>query len=274
LGHSFSKAYFDGKFAAGGFDDCRFENFPLEDISELAAVMEEHPDLCGFSVTIPYKREIIPWLDEISHEAGKIGAVNCVRVERDKAGGPGGPDMREAEMLKAGGQETQKVSEVRKVPGVRLSGHNTDAHGFRVGLEKLIGGERPRALVLGTGGASRAVRHVLESVGIEYRMVSRSPGAGSEGSPATMIYEELTPEIIAEHKLIVNTTPLGTFPLTEGRPAIPYDGIGPGHRLYDLVYNPAVTAFMAEGERRGARTLNGETMLHAQAEEAWKIWNQ
>lgn len=234
MGHSLSKVYFEEKFAALGLGDCRFEKFELEDIGALEEVLERLEDeLKGFCVTIPYKKDIMSRLDEISEEALSIGAVNCVRV--------------------AGG---------------RLSGYNTDAHGFRVGLERLLGGARPKALMLGTGGASCAVRWVLERIGIEYRMVSRSGGEGLS------TYEELTPEIIDAHRLIVNTTPLGTFPAVEGKPDLPYDAMGKGHYLYDLVYNPAMTAFLAEGARRGAATMNGETMFRAQAEKNWTIWTQ
>ncbi len=236
LGHSLSKAYFEEKFASLGLDDCRFEKFQLENIGELEGVLDLYEDgLKGFCVTIPYKKEIMARLDEISPEALQIGAVNCVRV--------------------AGGH---------------LKGYNTDAHGFRVGLERLLDDERPRALILGTGGASCAVRWVLESVGIEYRMVSRQ---ANNYEPRVTSYDKLTPEIIDDHKLIVNTTPLGTFPAVEGKPDLPYEAVGAGHYLYDLVYNPPVTAFMAEGERRGARILSGETMFRAQAEKNWEIWN-
>lgn len=233
LGHSMSKAYFDKKFTAEGFGDCRFDKFQLERIGELDSVIARYGDeLQGFCVTIPYKKDIVGRLDEISDEARTIGAVNCVRVKDGK-----------------------------------LTGYNTDALGFRVALERFLGAERSRALVLGTGGASCAVRWVLENMGIEYRMVSRTGGTG------LMTYDELTPNIIEANKLIVNTTPLGTFPSVDGKPRLPYDAIGVGHYLFDLVYNPPVTAFMAEGEKRGARTMNGETMFLAQAEQNWRIWN-
>jgi shikimate dehydrogenase len=233
LGHSLSQAYFEEKFSALGLSDYRFLKFQLESIGELDEVLSEYGDeLKGFCVTIPYKREIIARLDEISPEALEIGAVNCVR-------------MREG----------------------HLAGYNTDAHGFRVGLDQLLGDERPRALVLGTGGASCAVRWVLESAGIEYRMVSRNGGEGF------LTYDGLTPEIIEAYRLIVNTTPLGTSPAVEGKPLLPYRAIGERHYLYDLVYNPPLTAFLTEGQRRGARTLNGEVMFRAQAEKNWEIWN-
>jgi shikimate dehydrogenase len=231
LGHSFSKRYFEEKFAALGLADHRYLAFPLESIAELSDVLTEYPDLTGFNVTIPYKKEIIPLLDEVSPEAAAIGAVNCV-----------------------------------KVADGRLLGYNTDAAGFAAGVTKLIGRERPLALVLGTGGASLAVRYVLGRSGIDYRVVSRTKTAD------TLTYDEVTPETIETHRLIINTTPLGTWPDTESRPRIPYEALTPHHFLYDLVYNPPVTAFLAEGVKRGAATLNGEIMLVRQAEESWKIW--
>jgi shikimate dehydrogenase len=238
LGHSFSKSYFEQKFAALGLDDHRYCQFPLETIGELAGVLTEYPDLAGFNVTIPYKREIIPLLDTISDEAQAIGAVNCVRISNGK-----------------------------------LHGHNTDAYGFRVGLEKLLemrflnGEKLPGVLVLGTGGASAAVRYVLSVLDIQFVNVSRTKNSDN------LTYAELTPDIIREHKLIINTTPLGMWPDTESKPDIPYEGIDSGHLLYDLVYNPTVTAFLAEGQRRGAKILNGEAMLYAQAEKSWEIWS-
>jgi shikimate dehydrogenase len=194
--------------------------------------LAEYPDLQGFNVTIPYKKEIIPLLNTISPEAEAIGAVNCV-----------------------------------KVAGGKLHGHNTDAVGFEAGLARLIGSERPLALVLGTGGASFAVRYVLGRLGIDHSVISRTKSAD------TITYNELTPETVEEHRLIINTTPLGTWPDVESKPAIPYDALSPQHFLYDLVYNPPVTAFLAEGMKRGAATLNGEVMLTVQAEESWNIWN-
>jgi shikimate dehydrogenase len=233
LGHSRSKAFYDARFAAMGLTDCRFENWQLETLGDLEAILRRYGDsLRGFSVTIPYKREIIARLDDISPEARAIGAVNCVVVE-----------------------------------GGRLVGHNTDAHGFRTALLQLIGDARPRALVLGTGGASLAVRWVLTDLGIDYRTVSRTP------APDSLTYDTLTPETVATHRLIINATPLGTHPDTSDKPPIPYDAIGSDHFLYDLVYNPPLTAFLAEGARRGAKTLGGEGMLVAQAEKNLSLWN-
>lgn len=280
LGFSLSKDFFEAKFAAEGLsDECRYELFPLERISDLGRVLDNNPDLAGFNVTIPYKKAVLRFLDEMSPEARETGAVNCVKVIGDG--------------------------------GRRLAGYNTDAHGFRVGLEKLLGleklfgqadiaGLRPeaasgsrmanskrllKALVLGTGGASQAVQWVLGNAGIEYTLVSRegafgraggmgtSGGAGTSAYAGRLSYEEVTPEIIEDHRLIVNTTPLGMYPAVEGKPALPYQAIGTGHYLYDLVYNPRETAFLKEGARRGAATIGGETMLYAQAERNWEIWN-
>lgn len=243
LGHSLSKVYFEEKFAALGLDDCLFCKFTLPDIAALDDVLREHAGtLRGFCVTIPYKKQIMARLDEISTEAEAIGAVNCVRVTSE------------------GGRP-------------HLAGYNTDAHGFRIGLRHLLGDAlsaepcvRPRALILGTGGASCAVRYILETSGIEYRMVSRTPGNN------ILTYEELTPAIVEQHKLIINTTPLGTHPDVETKPDLPYEALTPGHYLYDLVYNPPVTAFLAEGLKRGAKTINGRTMFEAQAEKNWDIW--
>lgn len=245
LGHSFSKPYFERKFAELGLTDHRYYNFPLETIAGVAAIRDGYPDLAGFNVTIPYKKEIIPLLDGISDEARAIGAVNCVKVVDRK-----------------------------------LYGYNTDAYGFGIGLEKLLGTElhgvqgaggefsgTRSALVLGSGGAASAVCYVLDRLGIEFCNVSRSK------KPGSLTYEELSPAIMRSHRLIVNTTPLGTWPDVDNKPDIPYEHIGPGHFIYDLVYNPPVTAFLAEGRKRGAATLNGETMLHAQAERNWEIWN-
>ena len=231
LGHSFSEKFFREKFAAEGIADCRYRNFPIPSIEELPRMLAENPDLRGFNITIPYKQAVLPYLASLSEEAEAIGAVNCVSVS-----------------------------------GKELVGYNTDAYGFRRSLLRLIGEERPRALVLGTGGASRAVCYVLEQLGIDCRLVSRSAGEGRTS------YEELTPEIIRERELIVNTTPLGTFPKVEECPDIPYEALTCRHYLYDLVYNPAVTEFLRRGAEHGALTMNGYKMLVGQAEKSWDIW--
>ncbi len=195
----------------------------------------------GFNVTIPYKREVMAFLDEISEEARAIGAVNVV-------------DIREG----------------------RLLGYNTDAFGFRAALEERFPGFLPeRALVLGTGGAARAVCFALRQMGVSYGMVSRQPAevaAAFEGAEGIFSYEDLKPELVARSRLIVNTTPLGMHPHGESMPPIPYEALGAGHVLYDLIYNPAETLFLARGRAAGAKVLNGLRMLELQADASWRIW--
>lgn len=238
LGHSFSAKYFAEKFAREGIADCQYLNFEIEQIEQLPALLAVMPDLAGFNVTIPHKQAVIPFLDRLSDEAAAIGAVNCVRVERDADG---------------------RI--------VELVGHNTDAGGFRSSLLDLIGDERPDALVLGSGGAAQAVVYVLRAIGLNFRVISRSSDA------SRMTYDEVTDEVIARNRLIVNTTPLGMVPNIDALPALPYDALTPRHFLYDLVYNPPFTRFLAQGQARGAHIKNGEQMLAAQAEASWGIWN-
>ncbi len=236
LGHSFSEKYFAEKFAKEGIHDTVYRNFPIESIDRVTDMINENADLCGFNVTIPYKQEIIPFLTELDVEAEKIGAVNCVKIERT-------------------------------LETIKLTGYNTDAYGFRKSLTGLIGEIRPKALVLGTGGASKAVKYVLSDLGIEYKGVSRNASAEN------ISYGDLTRDIAETHKLIVNCTPLGTYPKIEGCPDLPYEFIGAGHYLFDLVYNPSVTEFLRRGAQNGAKTVNGYEMLVGQAEKAWAIWN-
>ncbi len=241
LGHSFSAGYFAERFATLGLqDECRYENFPVERVENLREVLP--PEICGFNVTIPHKQHILPLLAEIEPEAAEVGAVNCVRVLPDGA----------------------------------FRGYNTDVYGFEMSLRGMLravtgGGEgfaSLRALVLGTGGAAQAVHYVLRKLGIEFWEVSRTPAA-----PNRLSYDRLTPEIVAAHRLIVNTTPLGMSPNTEARPDLPYEAIGAGHFLFDLIYNPAETAFLRAGRRRGAWVKSGLEMLVLQAERSWEIWN-
>ena len=234
LGHSFSERFFADKFRTEGLDDNEYRNFPIENIEKLPDVLAANTDLRGFNVTIPYKQQVMRYLSDIDDEAREIGAVNCVRITEHG-----------------------------------LKGYNTDAYGFRRSLERLLDGFVPeRALILGTGGASKAVSYVLGKMGIEYRFVSRSAGR-----PNSITYENMTEDDVRSSALIVNSTPLGTYPATEGFPPIKYEGIGSGHYLFDLVYNPAVTRFMAMGDERGARTVNGYEMLVGQAERSWEIWH-
>lgn len=233
LGHSFSQRYFAEKFQKEGIENCSYMNFPIEKIEKIEEVLHEHSDLQGFNVTIPYKQAIIPYLSKLSREAETIGAVNCVR---------------------------------RTPEG--LIGYNTDAYGFHRSLNTLLNGVHPgRALVLGTGGASRAIKFVLSEMNIPFDTVSRR----LQGADYT--YKILTDEIIQAHRLIINCTPLGTFPKTDEYPDLPYEAIGPSHFLFDLVYNPPLTEFLRRGKQRGASIQNGYEMLVGQAELAWEIWN-
>ena len=231
LSHSFSKIYFEEKFRREHIDTT-YSLFELADITEITDFLQQHPDLAGFNVTIPYKQQIIPYLDELSDEAQAVGAVNTVIVQH------------------IGNQIITK-------------GYNTDVIGFRDSLQGIKVPES--ALILGTGGAAAAVKYVLEQLGCACTIVSRNPERG-------LSYSALTPEIIRQHKLIVNCTPVGTFPDIHEKPDIPYEGISGDHYLYDLVYNPSETAFMKEGILHGAKVQNGLKMLHGQAEAAWNIW--
>ena len=237
LGHSFSKRYFTEKFANSNIE-AQYSNFELENASYIIKVIESSPNLEGFNVTIPHKQAIIPLLHKISPEAEQIGAVNCVKIDRT-AGTP------------------------------RLVGHNTDVIGFEAALRDFLGEASPKkALVLGNGGAAKAVRYVLTKMGIEFLTVSRTPKNSQE-----IGYEGLE-NIISNYKLIVNTTPLGTWPKTDSCPNIPYSALSCEHYLFDLVYNPEVTMFMQQGLNVGTNVCNGYQMLVKQAEAGWKIWNE
>lgn len=232
LSHSFSHRWFNEKFNREGLIDHRYELFPIDAPEKLADLLEQHPDLAGLNVTIPYKKTVMPLLDEIDPLAAAVGAVNTIAICSD-----------------------------------RTIGHNTDVIGFRSTLAPLLDGERPRALVLGSGGASRAVVYVLKELGIRFRVVSRSRERGD------LTWDLLDPTVIKVCPLIINTTPLGMSPAVHERPGLPYDAIGHKHTLIDLVYNPEETVFLRNGRERGARTMNGLHMLQAQAEASWKIWN-
>lgn len=231
LSHSFSKNYFSEKFAAMGITDCEYDNFSLSSIEAFPNLLETHPDLEGLNVTIPYKKKVIPYLDRLEDAAGTIGAVNCIHFTKG-----------------------EKI------------GYNTDVIGFRKSLYPLIKKRPEQALILGTGGASKAVAYVLKQLCIGYKFVSRRPVSGG------FTYEELTREIVEAHTLIVNTTPVGTSPKTEEAPALPYEFLTATHILFDLVYNPAETRFLSLGKERGATTTNGYDMLIGQAEASWDIW--
>lgn len=236
LGHSFSKKYFSEKFEKEKIKDAQFELYELESLSSFPSLLKENPELKGLSVTIPYKEKIIPFLDELDSACREIGAVNCIQVRNGN-----------------------------------LKGYNTDYLGFKDSLEKWLKGEKPAALVLGTGGASKAVVRALKDLEIDYTMVSRSEKHHQD----CIVYKELNtdPSILEKHSLIINTTPLGTYPKTSEMPEINLDFVTHKHKVYDLVYNPEKTFLMRSLEARGAIVKNGLEMLVLQAEAAWKIWN-
>lgn len=233
LGHSFSKKYFTGKFAEQGITNCRYELFPIPSIDELPGLLLTNPELEGLNVTIPYKMEILPFLNASSIPDG-LNACNCIRIRNGL-----------------------------------LTGYNTDVVGFEQSLLPLLKKQHHRALVLGNGGAAESVIYVLKKLDIEYEVVSRQLHAGS-----TLTYHDLTSELVKDYPLIINTSPVGTYPDTGNCPDIPYEGITSRHLLYDLVYNPPLTLFLQKGKERGAQIKNGEEMLVLQAEESWNIWNR
>ncbi len=234
LTHSLSADYFTHKFAAAGESDLReYRKMELESIEELPTMIAQYPTLRGFNVTHPYKEQIIPFLTDISKEARRIGAVNCVKVMEDG----------------------------------RLVGYNTDFEGFSLALREVTTTPHSKALVLGTGGASKAVCLALADLGVDYLRVSHS-GNGD------LSYENLTAEIIAEHTLIVNATPLGMFPNTHECPPLPYNLLTPNHLLFDLIYNPATSEFLRRGQERGTRICNGQRMFELQAESSYRIFTR
>ncbi|MDN5203869.1 shikimate dehydrogenase [Fulvivirgaceae bacterium BMA10] len=237
LKHSFSKKYFEAKFQTENIQNCSYELFELSDISAFENLVSSTKDLRGLNVTIPYKTEILPYLNRLDTSAQKVGAVNVIKVE-DQG----------------------------------LTGYNSDYYGFLESLRNwLPESNQPfKALILGTGGASKAVQAVLIDLNIEYNFVSRT------SSEEILSYDELNsnPQLYKEYSLIINTTPLGMFPDTNTSPALNYDLLTSDHLLYDLVYNPEETLFMQKGLNVGSKVKNGLEMLHLQAEKSWEIWNQ
>jgi shikimate dehydrogenase len=233
LTHSFSQQYFAEKFKREGIADCTYSNFSIVGVGELPVILAD-PELCGLNVTIPYKQAVLDYLHYKSDVVAAIGACNCIRIE-----------------------------------GGRLTGHNTDVVGFEQSLVRHLAPYHSRALVLGTGGAAKAVEWVLQRLGIAYVSVTRRPRPGT----SDMCYEGVTAGVLAEATLIINTTPLGMYPHTEECPPLPYEALTPRHYLFDLIYNPARTLFLRKGEERGAVVENGHEMLILQAEESWRIWN-
>jgi len=238
LSHSFSKKYFSNKFKKEKIKEFEYDLYPIESISDLPNLLSKNPDLFGLNVTIPYKEQVIPYLDAIHEEAFAIGAVNTIKIEDGK-----------------------------------LTGYNTDVYGFEKSLVDFLTKKTKKinvenALVLGTGGAAKAVVFILKKIGIEPILVSRNEGKGD------LTYQDLDCEIFEECRLIVNTTPLGMSPHLDSCPDLPYHRINQNYFLYDLVYNPEKTVFLSKGEAQGAAIKNGLEMLHLQAEKAWEIWNE
>ncbi|MBI3509791.1 MAG: shikimate dehydrogenase [Bacteroidetes bacterium] len=241
LSHSFSEKYFSEKFRKENIADASYRLFPLKSIEEFPALLEKEKDLSGLSVTIPYKEKIIPFLDELDETIRAIGAVNTIKF---------------------------KIQNPKSKIAI---GYNTDVYGFRQSIKPFLASHHERALVLGTGGASKAIEFVLKQIGIDCVFVSREK-KNIQGKNI-LLYSELNNYILDSHKLIVNCSPVGTFPDVNAAPEIPYEFISEKHFLYDLVYNPAETEFLKRGKEKGAMTMNGLDMLKLQAEEAWRIWN-
>lgn len=234
LSHSFSKKYFGDKFRREHITDCAYELYPLSSLEDFRELLSGVPGMEGLNVTIPYKQKIIALIDELDHAARAIGAVNTL-------------------LFREG----------------RITGYNTDVVGFERSLVPLLKSHHTAALVLGTGGASKAVAFALRRLGIPFHFVSRQ-----KRDPGHFTYQDLDESIVKSTSLIINTTPVGTSPNVDQAPSIPYEFIGPGHLLYDLVYNPAETLFLKRGEARGAATKNGYEMLELQADASWEIWNR
>lgn len=235
VSHSFSKAYFDEKFFQEGLRDYHYDLYVLKSVDELTALLKENPELCGLNVTIPYKEQVIKFLSDIDAAAEKIGAVNVIKIQ-----------------------------------GGKLKGYNTDSDAFLESVEKWFPrAEGSQALILGTGGSSKAVQVALKRINVPFKLVSREKGSGD------YVYKDLdkNSKVIAGFNLIINTTPLGMTPNTDSMPPINYELLGSDHFVYDLIYNPARTLFLQKAEMRGATIKNGLEMLHIQAEKSWAIWN-
>lgn len=232
IDYSFSKVYFTNKFESEDLPHT-YQNFDINSINDFSEIIKASKDLKGLNVTIPYKEAVIPYLDELDQKAEKIGAVNTINI-------------------------TKKG---------KLIGYNTDYYGFKKSIEPYLYSNHNKALILGTGGASKAIAYALKKLDIEYNYVSRT-----DSNIAKYNYQSLTENIIENHHIIINCTPLGTYPDTNVCPPIPYDAITKEHLLYDLIYNPEETKFLTIGKIKGAKTCNGLEMLKLQAEKAWEIW--
>ena len=238
LGHSFSKKFFAEKFENEGLNECQYLNFEIDNIAKFPAIFEENNNIMGLNCTIPYKQQVMPYLNSIDEEAAKVGAINTIKI-------------------------------IRTAEGVQLKGFNTDIIGFERSISPMLTPSHKKALILGTGGASKAIKHILTKLGIEFISASIE----EELAEKEIRYEDITAEVIQERTVIINATPLGTFPKVDACPSIPYEAITNNHVMFDLVYNPEVTLFMQKGKDQGANVKNGLEMLHGQAIAAWEIWN-
>lgn len=236
LSHSFSKRYFTEKFEREHIEGCVYELYPIENIGLFPELLQESLSLRGMNVTIPYKLEVMPHLNELDDAAREIGAVNCVDIRRE-------------------GDNTV------------LKGYNTDAYGFSESLKPFLKPHHQQALVFGDGGAAKAVKYVLSALEIPFKVVTRKPGED------TITYAEVDATLLDSHHVLINTTPLGMSPDLESCPEIPYEAITEKHLAYDLVYNPEMTKFLSLAAQQGAAVKNGLEMLHLQAERSWQIWN-
>lgn len=232
LSHSFSKAFFARKFADEGIKNCRYDAYELNDISDLVALIQANPELEGLNVTIPYKEAVLPFLSEENEVVASIHACNCIKIKNGQ-----------------------------------LTGYNTDVIGFEKMIEPYLASHHNRALVLGTGGAAKAVQYVLQKRGILYTSVSRNKNENC------LTYEEVDRDVLEAHPIVINTTPAGMYPAVEEMPPLQYEHLGPQHFMVDLIYNPEKTKFLQRGEEKGATICNGLPMLIIQAEESWRIWN-
>jgi shikimate dehydrogenase len=234
LSHSFSKKYFTEKFLALNLSDCSYDNFEIPDLAKLPEIIQQLPSLAGLNVTRPYKEEVIDLLNDIHPLAATIRAVNTIQIVREEK--------------------------------IKLKGYNTDAYGFEKSIGRHLNRRQRKALILGTGATARTVAFVFGKLGIEYAFVSRS-------SATALSYSDLNAKLMADYPVIVNTTPVGTWPNTNEFPPLPYNELTPEHLLFDMVYNPEESRFLKNGRDRGASTVNGLEMLKFQAEKSWEIWN-
>lgn len=236
LSHSFSKRFFGDKFRDEHITDCEYELYPIPEIGLFASLITEDKALCGINVTIPYKVQVLPFLNEMDEASTEIGAVNCISIKRTEE-------------------------------GQWLKGYNTDAYGFEESLKPLLEPHHQKALVFGDGGAAKAVKYVLSKLNISFLIVVRKPAEGC------ILYDEVDEKLLQEHTVLINTTPMGMSPNADTFPDIPYACLTDKHVAYDLVYNPAETIFLKEVRERGGKTKNGLEMLHLQAIRSWEIWN-